>query len=267
MTEPIDCALDLMRRLPPQHVEQSLTDLINLVPDLTDELLSAIDQPLKVQRCRQTGRDYLLCDYNRDGESYRSPWSNDYDPQLHDGTQPSLKLRKLEVSANDAFDTYREMYYEGGVSSVYMWDLDEAFAAVVLIKKTNDQGGSWDSIHVFEVQEKRREAHYKLTSTVMLSLTTGSQKMGDLSLAGSLTRQHEVDCPLDDYSAHVGNLGRIVEDVEIKMRNALQEIYFGKTREVVNDLRSATNLEVVQQQMSVTNELFAMLNKRNAGNN
>jgi capping protein (actin filament) muscle Z-line, beta len=39
----------------------------------------------------------------------RSPWSNEYDPPLDDGTAPSVKLRKLEVTANDAFDTYREM--------------------------------------------------------------------------------------------------------------------------------------------------------------
>jgi len=27
-----------------------------------------------------------------------------------------------------AFDQYREMYFEGGVSSVYLWDLDQGFA-------------------------------------------------------------------------------------------------------------------------------------------
>lgn len=38
-----------------------------------------------------------------------SPWSNEYDPPLDDGTVPSPKLRKLEITANEAFDTYREM--------------------------------------------------------------------------------------------------------------------------------------------------------------
>ena len=67
----------------------------------------------------------------------RSPWSNEYDPPLDDGTLPSPKLRKLEISANEAFDTYREMYFEGGVSSVYLWDLDDGgFAGVVLLKKS-----------------------------------------------------------------------------------------------------------------------------------
>ena len=53
---------------------------------------------------------------------------------------PSERLRKLEVDANAAFDQYREMYFEGGVSSVYLWDLDNGFAGVILIKKAGDPG-------------------------------------------------------------------------------------------------------------------------------
>ena len=53
---------------------------------------------------------------------------------------PSERLRKLEVDANSAFDQYREMYFEGGVSSVYLWDLDNGFAGVILIKKAGDPG-------------------------------------------------------------------------------------------------------------------------------
>lgn len=46
-----------------------------------------------------TGRKYLLCDYNRDGDSYRSPWSNAYEPPIEgdDGFQPSPALRAMEV--------------------------------------------------------------------------------------------------------------------------------------------------------------------------
>ena len=59
---------------------------------------------------------------------FRSPWSNQYEPALDDGAMPSERLRKLEIDANTAFDQYREMYFEGGVSSVYLWDLDHGFA-------------------------------------------------------------------------------------------------------------------------------------------
>ena len=89
MADPLDCALDLMRRLPPSQTEENLSGLIDLVPDLVEDLLSAVDQPLKVAHDKGAKRDYLLCDYNRDGNSYRSPWSNKYDPPLRDGALPS----------------------------------------------------------------------------------------------------------------------------------------------------------------------------------
>lgn len=78
-----------------------------------------------------------------------------------------------------------------------------------------EPSGSWDSIHVFETVERGRQAHYKLTSTVMLQLVTrrgpdnevadgekkpytkGTEKdgtdkwkrEGEVSLSGSMTRQ------------------------------------------------------------------------------
>ncbi|XP_011848527.1 PREDICTED: F-actin-capping protein subunit beta isoform X3 [Mandrillus leucophaeus] len=213
----LDCALDLMRRLPPQQIEKNLSDLIDLVPSLCEDLLSSVDQPLKIARDKVVGKDYLLCDYNRDGDSYRSPWSNKYDPPLEDGAMPSARLRKLEVEANNAFDQYRDLYFEGGVSSVYLWDLDHGFAGVILIKKAGDGSkkikGCWDSIHVVEVQEKSsgRTAHYKLTSTVMLWLQTNKSGSGTMNLGGSLTRQMEKDETVGDCSPHIANIGRLVE--------------------------------------------------------
>ena len=41
------------------------------MPSLCEDLLSSIDQPLKVMKDAKNGKDYLLCDYNRDGDSYR----------------------------------------------------------------------------------------------------------------------------------------------------------------------------------------------------
>ncbi|XP_065079077.1 F-actin-capping protein subunit beta [Ochlerotatus camptorhynchus] len=269
MTEQqMDCALDLMRRLPPQQIEKNLIDLIDLAPALCEDLLTSVDQPLKIAKDKETGKDYLLCDYNRDGDSYRSPWSNTYDPPLEDGSMPSERLRKLEIEANHAFDQYREMYYEGGVSSAYLWDLDHGFAGVILIKKAGEGNqktkGCWDSIHVVEVQEKSsgRTAHYKLTSTAMLWLQTHKQASGTINLGGSLTRQVEQDAPVSETSPHIANIGRIVEDMENKIRNTLNEIYFGKTKDIVNGLRSIQSLADANQQASLKKELAAALLRR-----
>ena len=67
----LDSMLDLMRRLPPTQVEENVASLVAMCPDYADDLLGSVDQPLKVMTDRATGRDYLACDYNRDGESYR----------------------------------------------------------------------------------------------------------------------------------------------------------------------------------------------------
>nr|WAW84885.1 CAPZB [Halisarca dujardinii] len=257
----LDCALDLMRRLPPQNIEKNLSDLIDLVPSLCEDLLSSVDQPLKVTKCKETGKDYLLCDYNRDGDSYRSPWTNKYDPPLSDGAVPSDRLRKLELDANNAFDTYREMYFESGICSVYLWDLEHGFAGVILIKKAGDTErikGCWDSIHVVEVQEKGRSAHYKLTSTVMLWLQTIKEGSGTMNIGGSLTRQVESDSPVTDSSPHISNIGRMIEDMENRMRTSLNEIYFGKTRDVVNDVRSVVGL----QDKGAQDNLIKQLNQK-----
>ena len=52
-----------------------------------------------------------------------------------------------------------------------------------------------------------------------------------------LLLQIEKDSPLNDGNSHIANIGRLVEDMENKMRNTLNEIYFGKTMDIVNDLR------------------------------
>ncbi|CAG0903595.1 unnamed protein product, partial [Cyprideis torosa] len=198
----------------------------------------------------------------------RSPWSNTYDPPLEDGTVPSERLRKLEIEANEAFDVYRDSYFEGGISSVYLWDLDHGFAGVVLIKKLGDKGskirGCWDSIHVIEVNERPsgRSAHYKLTSTVMLWLQTQKEDSGTMNLGGSLMRQNEQDCPLSDPSPHIANIGRLVEDMENKIRSTLNEIYFSKTRDIVNGLRSVQPLSDVKSTDALKSDLANALQKR-----
>jgi len=269
MADQLDCALDLMRRMPPSDIEDNLANLIDLVPDLCEHLLSAVDQPLKIATDKQAHRDYLLCDYNRDGDSYRSPWTNKYDPPLADGAVPSPQLRNFEIQANEVFDIYRDLYYEGGVSSVYAWDLDDGFATVILIKKTQDSTkkgqpmkGTWDSIHVVEVLDAGNKAHYKLTSTVMLSIETETDQSGRITLGGSLTRQTEQDSPVNDQNPHVSNIGRMVEDMEMKLRTTLETIYFGKTKDIVNDLRQAAGASILNQRQAFAADISSSLGSR-----
>jgi capping protein beta len=92
--------MDLMRRMPPAECQQALASLLALLPSQSPELLSRVDQPLQVACDEEHAKQYLLCDYNRDGDSYSPP--------LEDGVQPSAELRKLEQEANEVFSIYRD---------------------------------------------------------------------------------------------------------------------------------------------------------------
>lgn len=70
----LDCILDLCRRLPPANIQENLNALIDLAGDAEDPdtILSSVDQPLKLAHDKTAARSYLICDYNRDGDSHRS---------------------------------------------------------------------------------------------------------------------------------------------------------------------------------------------------
>jgi len=245
----LNSALNLMRRMPPSSTENSLAGLLELAPDLTDELLTHVDQPLKNGKDLTTGKDFVLCDYNRDGDSYRSPWSNKYFPEMDDGFVPNDKLREQEILANKLFDIYRQKYFNGGVSSAYFFETDEksseSFGACFLVHKDIDKQGSfkkgwWDSIHVFEVNPSGEDnkSIYKLTTTVMISMVMKDKKIGSTDLSGLRTKQKEETLKTDKFTNHVTNMGTMLEDIETQIRTEIESIYIQKTRTVIDGMRS-----------------------------
>jgi len=262
----LEKALDLMRRVPPQNIQQHLSDVIDLCPGLTEDLLSTVDQPLKVMKDDMKQKDFIICDYNRDADSFRSPWSNLYYPYISDGYIPPIQLRAIEEDLNSAFKIYTDLYYGNkALHSVYVWDIDTGFASAILIKKTIDAHedsetkGCWDSINVVEVTERLgRPSHYKLTSTVLTWLVSEGDEV--VNLGGSVTRQKEDDIASDN--GHTENIGRMVEAMENNIRSQIDSVYFGKTRDVVNSMRSLTSLSAKRQMIGLNAQLASVLSQR-----
>lgn len=75
MDNSLKAALNIFRRLPPSEVENTLQGVIDLVPEFAEDLYQRIDQPLQVAKDPKTEQLYLLCDYNRDGDSHRYAFS------------------------------------------------------------------------------------------------------------------------------------------------------------------------------------------------
>lgn len=97
----VDAALEVLKWLPAEQAPSSLASLCALCPGLTEELLAAADPPLVVDHdpgaggggWPPPGRPFLRCDFSRDADSWRSPWTGAYFPPLADGAQPSPALR------------------------------------------------------------------------------------------------------------------------------------------------------------------------------
>lgn len=70
-----------------------------------------------------------------------------------------------------------------------------------------------------------------------------------------------MDASISDATSHIANTGRMIEDMEIKMRNLLQEVYFGKTRDIVFDLRTIEGLERARQQKALQKELVGFIKR------
>lgn len=96
---------------------------------------------------------------------------------------------------------------------------------------------------------------------MILSLSSSTNALGELDLSGNMTRQVEQDLPAESDESHIANIGRIVEDMELKMRNLMQEVYFGKAKDVVGDLRSIGSLSEGQRERDTQREIIGSMRR------
>ena len=64
-------ALNLMRRLPPEEMESTFRTIATLRSDLAEDLLQNIDFPLAKGYDEESQKEFILSDFNSNGESYR----------------------------------------------------------------------------------------------------------------------------------------------------------------------------------------------------
>lgn len=114
---------------------------------------------------------------------------------------------------------------------------------------------------MFEAIDRARFTQYNLTSTVILSLSNDSQALGEMDLSGNMTRQIEIELPAETDEAQIANIGKLVEDMELKMRNLLQEVYFGKAKDVVGDLRSIGSLSEGARDREAQREIIGSMRR------
>ncbi|CAK9022527.1 unnamed protein product [Durusdinium trenchii] len=201
-----------------------------------------VTRPLKIKEDLKANRYFIASEYNYHAGSHRSPWTDRYIPSPPGGEaeeeklfRPPGRLGRLEQTFNEVFAAYATSYYEGSVSSVYLWDLEEGYAGAFLIRKElpkifgDGKNGVWDAVHLLEVRDAAN-SHYvdfKLSSAVVLH-TQVSQKEEQTEISAHLTRQAESRLDRRKKSgedAQVIQIGTMIEDNENFLRQSLECIH------------------------------------------
>ena len=222
--------------------------------DLLNEFLQKVDNRTKICKDDPKG-EFIMCEQNRDGDSYRSPISNTYFPPTDDAKYPSAPLRQLEETLNKMFKIYVRLYYSTStLCSVYCWELGESLAdgygVAVLIKNSlTDQkkinNGSWDSSNLITVtfedgESGKKKAKYNLITTVNLAMSFNSNICGKVCLSGTIARSSHFTKEVSDYTkdeAHITNIGVLVEEMENSIRNTLDTVYCMKSKQIIDTAR------------------------------
>jgi capping protein beta len=226
--------------MPPDQAEKNLAGLAHLISDdeLVDQIYQRADKPMEGAKCLTTGSSFIKCEYNRDADSYRSPWSNQYQPPIEGANLPSDSLRALESECNTVFSEYVRLYYDEAISSVYLWETgSNAYAASFLVKKDVDAGalhkGTWESTSLVSVtvNSASRKMEMSVTATVYLHI-----QLDSVNLCGSLSRQQTKSVPFSESGTAYAMISQ-VEAMETTLRSTLDTIYVGKTQEILNRTR------------------------------
>jgi capping protein beta len=225
-------------------VERRLEEIMILNREVGENVQDVVYLPLQVGTDTK-GNEFILSDYNKSGESHRSPFTNEYVPPAH-GHMPSRRLREMELMANKGFQTYLRHYFDYGVISVYCWDLDNGddFALGVFIRKEVEpiEGamikGRISCSDVVEVKKKKGKVHtYHLTSSVVLSLRF-PVKVGDSAvLGGSIANDKEIEDKADTSMEHLVTIGKLIEGNSDRVVSEMRGIYVSKMREILSFMR------------------------------
>ncbi len=67
---------------------------------------------------------------------------------------------------------------------------------------------------------------------------------------------------VNDANPHVSNIGRMVEDMEFKLRTTIETIYFGKTKDIVSgELRQLQGAGMIRQRQNVQKQIGASMGR------
>jgi capping protein beta len=288
-----ETAAELVRFLPPKNTALNIDRLCASLPELARTLRTAVPVPSVVISAGEAanGKGFLTCELVRveDGNGkagYRCPWNGKF-YTANGETLEALEahpIHELEAPFNEALSTYVSLYYgsSGGeaVSSAFVVESEPNLKVALLIKKKvdelndeqegNEDGSNvcsavWDSLHVLEAVQLEGVASsfsYRHSATLMLSFDSANGEGQTINLAGHLSRVQEQTMAVEGASQHLVNVGRLLEEMESRLRGELQTVYFGRPHDAVNEVRRAVPDGFLRNQNDLRDEMMAKLAQR-----
>ncbi|CRG97954.1 F-actin-capping protein subunit beta, putative [Plasmodium gallinaceum] len=242
----VEAALSICNILPSHLFEETIKILSEIDQNLTNNILINKEGPIKTKFDSEEKKYYLANMFNKEKDSYRSPYANIYYPDNFSNSYiPSEPLRNLEILFNEIFDKYRKAYYISGLSSVYLWPnpTEEGFVGCFLIKKSESFNVNtsiiWEATHLIQVNISHLIIHYQISSTVNFYIT----KKNEIILSASINKALEnpkkiLDMNLlKDKFFHMENMGKMIESIENSLRKSIEYIYMPKITDILNSLR------------------------------
>ncbi len=240
---------------------------------------------------------FIESEYNKDDDSYRSPWSNQYFPPFDPEKKiPKLlpkELRELEERLNKLIKLYLKLYYsEDAISSAYISFQDESisngFNCCVLIKsrvinsdylKDTSFLESTNNISVKFMRERTNEPNverikviYKTNTIFLFKLEL--KELENCCYNGTKNCECIKTTYVDDYfdyDKHVKYIGNSIEENEGNLRMKLDKVYLEKNNYICKEIRmeegqdGETNNQINNlKKICIEFEKFASAKKMNA---
>lgn len=202
---------------------------------------------------------FIESEYNKDGDSFRSPWSNKYFPPKESNKLLPNELRELEQRVNQLIKTYLKIYYsEDAISSAYIMFQDESisngFLCSVFIKSSVNNSeylkdeSFLESTNIISVKFMKEKSNTPNKERIKVMYKTNTyflykikfKNLDNCEYNGTnncINSKTTYTNNYFDYEKHLRYIGNSIEENEGNLRLKLEMIGFDKNNYICKEIR------------------------------
>ena len=202
---------------------------------------------------------FIESEVNKDGDSYRSPWSNTYFPPIDSNKLLPKELRELEQKLNELIKLYKKIYYnEDAISSAYITYSDDqisnGFTCTIYIKSNINNSpylkddSFLETTNIVLVKFVRERSDEPNKEKIKINYKTNTIFLFKLNLKGLdnciYNGTKNCECKKStyttnyfDFEKHLKYIGTSIEENEGSLRLKLDKIYLEKNNFIIKEIR------------------------------